>query len=100
VNNQIAKTRQQDEHTPWAVTDLPPQTGKLAVVTGANSGIRWHTLRELARAGSEVIVAARSEAKGRDAVERVRRELPSAQVHFETLDLAHLPSVQAFASTG
>jgi hypothetical protein len=74
--------------------------GGFAFVTGANSGIRWHTLRELARAGSEVIVAARSEAKGRDAVERVRRELPSAQVHFETLDLADLPSMRAFADTG
>ena len=59
----------------WTVTDIPPQTGKLAVVTGANSGIGWHTALELARAGSEVILAARSEAKGRDAVERIRREL-------------------------
>jgi NAD(P)-dependent dehydrogenase (short-subunit alcohol dehydrogenase family) len=86
--------------TQWAVTDLPPQPGKLAVVTGANSGIRWRTLLELARAGRELIVAARSEAKGRDAAERVRRELPSAQVHFETLDSADLRSVRAFASTG
>src|SRR5258705_3810664 len=74
----------------------PPQTGKLAVVTGANSGIGWHTALELARAGSEVILAARSEAKGRDAVERIRRELPAAKVHFETLD-ANLRSVRAFA---
>jgi len=51
--------------------------------------LTWQRLRalELARAGSEVILAARSEAKGRDAVERIRRELPSAKVHFETLDL-------------
>jgi NAD(P)-dependent dehydrogenase (short-subunit alcohol dehydrogenase family) len=83
--------------TPWAVTDIPPQTGELAVVTGANSGIGWHTVLELARAGSEVILAARSETKGRDAVERVRRELPSAKVHFATLDLADLRSVRAFA---
>jgi NAD(P)-dependent dehydrogenase (short-subunit alcohol dehydrogenase family) len=48
--------------TPWAVTDIPPQTGKLAVVTGANGGIGWHKVLELARAGSEVILAARSEA--------------------------------------
>jgi NAD(P)-dependent dehydrogenase (short-subunit alcohol dehydrogenase family) len=83
--------------TQWTVTDIPPQTGKLAVVTGANSGIGWHTALELARAGSEVVLTARSEAKGRDAVERIRRELPQAQVRFETLDLANLPSVRAFA---
>ena len=83
--------------TQWTVTDIPPQTGKLAVVTGANSGIGWHTALELARAGSEVVLTARSEAKGRDAVERIRRELPPAQVRFETLDLANLPSVRAFA---
>jgi len=84
--------------TQWTVNDIPPQTGKLAVVTGANSGIGGHTALELARAGSEVILAARSEAKGRDAVERIRRELPSANVHFETLDLASLRSVRAFAA--
>ncbi len=83
--------------TQWTVNDIPPQTGKLAVVTGANSGIGGHTALELTRAGSEVILAARSEAKGRDAVERIRRELPSANVHFETLDLASLRSVRAFA---
>ena len=83
--------------TQWTVTDIPPQTGKLAVVTGANSGIGWHTALELARAGSEVVLTARSEAKGRDAVERIRRELPQARVRFETLDLANLPSVRAFA---
>jgi NAD(P)-dependent dehydrogenase (short-subunit alcohol dehydrogenase family) len=82
----------------WNATDIPPQTGKLAVVTGANSGIGWHTALELTRAGSEVILAARSEAKGRDAVERIRRELPLAKIHFETLDLASLRSVRAFAA--
>jgi len=67
--------------TPRAVTDIPPQTGKLAVVTGANSGIGWHAVLELARAGGEVIVAARSEAKGRDAVEGVRRgHLPRVSI--------------------
>jgi len=53
---------------------------------------------ELARAGSEVILAARSETKGRDAVDRIRRQLPPARVRFETLDLASLRSVQAFAA--
>jgi NAD(P)-dependent dehydrogenase (short-subunit alcohol dehydrogenase family) len=81
----------------WTVADIPSQAGRLAVVTGANSGIGWHTVLELARAGSEVILAARTESKGRDAVERINRELPKARVRFELLDLASLKSVRAFA---
>jgi NAD(P)-dependent dehydrogenase (short-subunit alcohol dehydrogenase family) len=82
----------------WTIRDIPPQTGKTAVVTGANSGIGWHTALELARADSEVILAARSESKGRDAVERIRHELPRAKVRAEVLDLASLRSVRAFAA--
>jgi NAD(P)-dependent dehydrogenase (short-subunit alcohol dehydrogenase family) len=78
----------------WTITDIPSQQGKLAVVTGANSGIGWHAALELARAGGEVILAARTEAKGRDAVERIRRELPPAKVRSEVLDLASLWSVR------
>jgi NAD(P)-dependent dehydrogenase (short-subunit alcohol dehydrogenase family) len=64
----------------WTLAEIPSQAGRLAVVTGANSGIGWHTALELARAGSEVVLASRSESKGREAVERIRHELPGAQV--------------------
>jgi len=83
---------------PWTIEDIPSQAGKLAVVTGANSGIGWNTALELARAGSDVILTARSEAKGRDAVGRIRHELPKAKVRAELLDLASLKSVRAFAA--
>lgn len=81
----------------WTIADIPSQAGRLSVVTGANSGIGWHTALELARAGSNVIVAARTPAKGIDAVERIRKEVPGAKVRFEALDLASLNSVRAFA---
>lgn len=55
----------------WTAATMPSLHGRLAVVTGANSGIGWHTAVELARAGREVILASRTEAKGRDAVDRV-----------------------------
>jgi NAD(P)-dependent dehydrogenase (short-subunit alcohol dehydrogenase family) len=84
--------------TKWALADIPSLHGRLAVVTGANSGIGWHTALELARAGSEVILASRTEAKGRDAVDRIRRQLPQAKVRAEVLDLASLRSVQSFAA--
>ena len=68
------------------------------MVTGANSGIGWHTAVQLAQAGSEVILASRTEAKGRDAVDRIRQEVPQAKVRAEVLDLASLRSVQSFAA--
>lgn len=83
--------------TKWSIADIPPQTDKLAIVTGGNSGLGWHVALELARAGGEVILTARSEAKGREAVERIRRQVPQAKVMAEILDLASLDSVRAFA---
>lgn len=82
----------------WTVADIPSQAGNLAVVTGANSGIGWHTALELARAGSGVILAARTEAKGHEAVALIQRQLPQAKVRAEVLDLASLQSVRAFAA--
>ena len=83
--------------TTWRTTDIPSQEGHVAVVTGANSGIGWHTALELARACGEVILTVRSEDKGRAAVEGIRRLLPRARVRAEMLDLASLQSVRAFA---
>jgi NAD(P)-dependent dehydrogenase (short-subunit alcohol dehydrogenase family) len=82
----------------WTVADIPSQRGKLAIVTGANSGIGWNTALELARAGGEVILTARTKAKGQDAIDRIRRQLPQAKVRFELLDLASQRSVRAFAA--
>lgn len=82
----------------WTTAEIPSQRGKLAVVTGANSGIGWHIALELARAGAEVILTARSETKGRAAVERLRLEVSQASVRWELLDLASLASVRSFAA--
>lgn len=82
----------------WTLANIPSQQGKLAVVTGANSGIGWHVALELARAGGEVILTTRSEAKGREAVERIRTQIPQAKVIAEILDLASLASVRTFAA--
>lgn len=81
----------------WSAQDIPDQSGRTAVVTGANSGIGLVTARELARRGARVVLACRSEARGQEAGERVRREVPGADVEFRRLDLADLASVRAFA---
>ena len=84
--------------TKWTEANIPSQNGKLAVVTGANSGIGWNTALELARAGCEVILTARTQAKGQDAIDRILRQIPKAKVRYELLDLASLQSVRAFAA--
>jgi len=62
----------------WSGKDIPSRVGTVALVTGANSGIGWHTALELVRAGGEVVMTARTAAKGQDAVDRVKRQIPQA----------------------
>ncbi len=82
----------------WTPKDIPSQAGKLAIVTGANSGIGYYTALELARAGGQVILACRSAAKGEAAVAAIKAAVPGALVRFEALDLASLASVRDFAA--
>jgi NAD(P)-dependent dehydrogenase (short-subunit alcohol dehydrogenase family) len=81
----------------WTVAQIQSQAGKLALVTGANSGTGWNTALELARAGAEVILTARTPQKGEDAVARVLQAVPKAKARYEQLDLASLASVRALA---
>jgi NAD(P)-dependent dehydrogenase (short-subunit alcohol dehydrogenase family) len=78
--------------------DIPDQSGRTAVITGANSGIGYCTARELARHGAEVLLACRSEQRGTEAVERLRAEVPGGRVRFARLDLADLSSVRSFVN--
>jgi NAD(P)-dependent dehydrogenase (short-subunit alcohol dehydrogenase family) len=82
----------------WSVADIPPQRGRLAVVTGATGGLGYETALALAGAGAEVLVTGRNAAKGRAAIELIKRAAPSAKVRFEMLDLASLTSIRAFAA--
>ena len=78
--------------------DIPDQTGTLAVVTGANSGIGFGVSQRLAAAGAMVILAVRNRDKGNKAAQAIRAASPDAQVVVEQLDLASLASVEAFAN--
>lgn len=82
----------------WNATNIPDQSGRTAVVTGANSGIGYVTARELARRGAHVVLACRSASRGKAAAVRIRTEAPGADVEFAPLDLADLASVRDFAA--
>lgn len=81
----------------WTARDIPDQTGRLAIVTGANSGIGLIAARELARAGASVALAVRDVAKGAAAKQSIEAAVPGAKVEVAALDLASLASVRAFA---
>ncbi|MGW9136716.1 SDR family oxidoreductase [Streptomyces sp. NPDC055681] len=76
---------------------LPDQHGKLAVVTGANSGTGKETARRLAAAGAEVVLAVRTPAKGEQARDEITARHPTANLQVRRLDLADLASVRVFA---
>ena len=82
----------------WTLSDIPDQSGRVAIVTGANSGIGLETARELARNGAHVVLACRSQARADEALEDIRSGLPEARIDFMALDLADLDQVRAFAA--
>ncbi len=82
----------------WTSKDIPPQSGKRILITGANSGIGWNTALELARAGAEVTLPARTQAKADDAVARILRVAPQAKLKTAVMDLSNSVSVRAFAT--
>ncbi|MFE0187638.1 oxidoreductase [Streptomyces sp. NPDC058989] len=85
-------------HTPtWNATRLPDQTGRTAVVTGANSGLGLATVDALARAGAHVVLAVRDVRRGEEAAATVKGTKGTLEVR--RLDLADLASVRAFAES-
>ncbi len=83
--------------TKWNAKNIPDQTGKVAIVTGANSGIGYETARELARKEATVILACRNQSKGETSVSQIRAENPNAKAELILLDLSDLASVRRFA---
>ncbi|MET7783424.1 oxidoreductase [Streptomyces sp. NPDC005388] len=78
----------------WTAADLPDQSGRTAVVTGASSGIGLVTARELASAGARVVLAVRNLDKGRKAASGI-----TGQTEVRQLDVSDLTSVRAFAES-
>ncbi len=83
--------------TRWTSEEIENQTGRVAIVTGANSGIGYEAALELARAGATVVLAVRDPQRGEEAAGRIRKGVAEAKVEVMTLDLADLDSVRAFA---
>jgi len=81
----------------WTTTDIPDQSRRVAVVTGANTGLGYETAAALAEKGAHVVLAVRNLDKGKDAVSRITANSPQADVALQELDLTSLESVRAAA---
>jgi NAD(P)-dependent dehydrogenase (short-subunit alcohol dehydrogenase family) len=81
----------------WSSEQIPDQRGRIAIVTGANSGLGLVTARELARHGASVVLACRNTAKGESALGEIEAAVPDARLELAALDLSSLESVKSFA---
>lgn len=85
--------------TRWTAQNIPNLTGKVIIVTGANSGIGFETAKELARKGADTILACRNLEKGSATAQQIRAEVPNARLEPMLLELSSLKSIRAFAET-
>src|SRR6266699_6951134 len=81
----------------WTSGDVPGQHGRLAVITGANTGLGFETARVLAARGASVVLAVRDTDKGKAAAARIAGTAPGATVTVQPLDLTCLESIRAAA---
>jgi NAD(P)-dependent dehydrogenase (short-subunit alcohol dehydrogenase family) len=81
----------------WTSDDVPGQHGRLAVVTGADTGLGFETAQVLAARGASVVLAVRDTEKGKRAAARIAGAAPGADVTVQPLDLASLDSIRAAA---
>ena len=81
----------------WIEQNIPSQTGKTALITGANSGLGFEAAKVLAGKGAAVTLAVRDTAKGEAAAAAIRAAVPGAELAVAALDLASLASIRSFA---
>ncbi|MGE0216588.1 SDR family NAD(P)-dependent oxidoreductase [Mycolicibacterium sp.] len=81
----------------WTTADVPDQSGRVAVITGANTGLGYQTAAVLAAKGARVVLAVRNTDKGNAAAQRITAATPTADVVVQQLDLTSLASIRAAA---
>ncbi|MGB5193413.1 MAG: SDR family NAD(P)-dependent oxidoreductase [Polyangiales bacterium] len=81
----------------WGAEQVPDQTGRVAIITGSNSGIGFETARVLAGEGATVIMACRNLDKAKPKAKEIRAAHPGCDVEVMRLDLSNLDSVRQFA---
>lgn len=83
----------------WTANHIPDLTGKIIIITGANSGLGYESSLALARKGATVIMACRSRNKAEQARDEVLKQVPQATLVLMDLDLASIDSIKSFAAS-
>lgn len=81
----------------WTESDIPDQSGRVAIVTGSNTGLGYETARALAAKGAHVVIAVRNLDKGRQALDRIKNSTPKADLALQQLDVGSLASIRSGA---
>ena len=81
----------------WTAADVPDQTGRVAIITGSNTGIGFGAAAVLAAKGAHTVLAVRNLDKGNDAVARIKAASPNATVTLQQLDLTSLENIRKAA---
>ncbi|MFT5434478.1 MAG: NAD(P)-dependent dehydrogenase (short-subunit alcohol dehydrogenase family) [Myxococcota bacterium] len=82
----------------WTENDITDQSGRTAIITGANSGIGFETARALTKAGAHVVMACRNPERGQAAVAKLVLGQPNAKIELGIVDLSDLSSIREFAA--
>lgn len=82
----------------WTTENIPDLTGKVIIVTGANSGIGFEAAKEFARKGAQTTLACRDLGKAHGVQSQIQAEFPAAKTEIMQLDLASLDSINQFAA--
>lgn len=83
----------------WGLADMPDQSGRIVIVTGANSGLGYAATEAFVRRGAEVVMACRSLERGREAAEEIHPGEHDGSLTVMELNLAALDSVRRFTET-
>ncbi|MDT5248235.1 MAG: hypothetical protein QOJ28_869, partial [Mycobacterium sp.] len=97
MNTTLSMVVHMSAKTKWTDADVPDQTGRVAVVTGSNTGLGLETARVLAGRGAQVVLAVRDTDKGNAAAAKITGTVPRADVKVQPLDLGSLQSVRTAA---
>lgn len=81
----------------FTTENIPDQTGRNFIVTGANAGLGYETALALAKKNATVVLACRSESRAQGAKEKILKVVPQADLHIQLVDLTDLESVKRFA---
>lgn len=81
----------------WTEEQIPSQEGKKIILTGANSGIGFGATKALSKKGAHVIMAVRNEEKGQNALKKIKKENPKANLELMLVDLADFQSIHSFS---